>query len=155
MADVAADYVLDTPGGDIPFNTCVIGDRGNCYFLTEITGIDAADIRAPIDNAPITDGGLIHNFYEGPLHVVMAGALLIQSTQVGNTVETLRNGMTAALKAALRSILRADGTLSWTQPGVGAQSLTVRYEQKLEVVGSDSPIQTFTFGLVSAQSTPS
>src|SRR5574338_1647449 len=152
MADVAADYSLSTPGGTIDFNTCVINDRGDCYFLTEVTGLDGAPIRNPQDNAPITDGGLIHDFYEGPLHPVMAGALLIQSTQVGNTIESLRNAMKEALKTALRSILRADGTLSWTEPGVGALSLPVRYEQPLEVVGSDSPIQTFTFGLVSAQS---
>jgi hypothetical protein len=155
MADVAANYSLATPGGTIDFNECVINDRANCYFLTEITGIDAAAIRNPMDNAPITDGGLVHNFYEGPMHPVFSGALLVQSTQVGNTIVAIRNAMKQSLLTALRSILRADGTLTWTELGVGARSLTVRYDQPLEVVGSDSPIQTFTFGLASEQSTPS
>lgn len=155
MADVTSNYVLSTPGGTINFNTCAIGDGADCYFLTEITGIDAATIRNPLDNAPITDGGLMHNFYEGPMHVVMSGALLIQTTQIMNTIVSTRNAMKQSLLTALRSCLRADGTLSWTESGVGARSLTVRYEQPLNVQGSDSPIQTFTFGLASAQSTPS
>jgi hypothetical protein len=151
--DPSSNYVLTTGGGTINFNTCEVNDATNCYFLTEITGLDGAPIRNPMDNAPITDGGLIHNFYEGPLHPVFAGSILIQSTRVDDTIQQIRNDMVRDLRNALRSILRADGTLTWTEAGVGNHSLTVRYEQPLSITGLE--MLAFTFGLASESSTPS
>jgi hypothetical protein len=151
--DPAANYLLTTPGPDIQFNTCNVNQKTDCYFIQDVNGLDSAVIRNPVDNAPVTDGGLVHDFYEGPLHPTFSGYILIQSTTIGNSIETIRNGMVDQLRQALRSMLRADGTLSWTIPGVGAKSLAVRYDQALNITGVE--LLQFTFGLVSAASTPS
>ena len=152
MADISVAFVLTTPGGTITFNSTGDDDfnqyGSNEYYLSDSQGLDGAPIRAPVDNAPQDDGGLVHNFWEGPRHIVLEGALIIRSTHVQNTIRTLRNSMEAALLTALTSILRADGTLAWTPAGQGARSLTVRYEIPCEFSGVE--LKTFTFGLVAA-----
>lgn len=150
MADFSVSYVLTTPGGTITFNSTGTDDfnvyGSNEYYITDGQGLDAAPIRAPIDNAPQADGGLVHNFWKGPRHIVLEGALIIRSTHVQNTIRSLRNSMEAALLTALESILQADGTLAWTPAGQGARSLTVRNEIPCEFSGIE--LKTFTFGLV-------
>ena len=152
MPDIATVYTLTTPGGTITFNNGATDE----YYLSEIGGLEDAPIRAPVDNRPQTDGGLVHDFYEGPLHLTLEGILFIRSTRVQNSIRTIRTSMTDNLRTALRSILRADGTLAWTPYGSTARSLTVRYEVPLDPRYIDNYLNVaFSFGLVSASSTPS
>ena len=152
MADLSVPYVLTTPGGTITFNSTGTDDfnsyGSNEYYITDGQGLDGSPIRAPIDNAPQADGGLVHNFWKGPRHIVIEGALIIRSTHVMNSIRALRNTMEEDLLDALESILQADGTLAWTPAGMSARSLTVRYEVPLEFSGVE--LKTFVFGLVAA-----
>lgn len=155
MADLAVPYDLVTPWGTISFNDAQI-DAFNAYgadeyYITNITGLDGAPIRAPIDNRPQTDGGLVHPFFKGPRRVSIEGALMIRSTRIHDARRVLQNEMEEDLRLALESIKDADGTLSWTvelSAGSDARSLTVRNEIPLEITGIE--LKVFTFALVAA-----
>jgi hypothetical protein len=144
MAELSAVYTLTTPGPDITFNS-----GSDLYWLSEITGLDMAPVRAPIDNSPQTDGGIVHDFFYGPRHVVFRGLLV-----PGTNTPTNRNTMENNLISALESILRADGTLSWTPTGGSARSLTVRCDVPAQFSGglSLSP-REFIFGMIAADPT--
>lgn len=154
MADISATYVLDTPSTDITFNNGAIGDGTNLYWITNIEGLDGPPIRTPIDNAPQTDGGLVHNFFLGPRHILIEGVLLIQSTRVQNSVLTIRNSMEASLLAAHMAIKAANGTLTWTPLGQAQRQLTVRGDVPVSFRQIDNYLNlAFAFGLVAADPT--
>src|SRR3989337_1851967 len=142
MADLSVQYTLTTPGGTILFNNSGI-DSFNAYgadeyYISDIQGLDGAPIRAPVDNRPQTDGGLVHPFFKGPRRVTIEGALMIRSTRIMNSIRVLRNEMEEDLRVALESIEAADGTLAWTvqlSGGPDARSLTVRNEIPVEFRG--------------------
>ena len=124
MADVGVSYVLTTPGPDITFNN----GSADQFYITEIRGLGAPALRTPIDNVPLGDGGLVHDFWKGPRHIGIEGIFLITSTRIMNSIVVIRNDMEFILTDALESILRADGTLAYTPQGEGARTYTVRYE---------------------------
>jgi hypothetical protein len=147
MADVSAAYTLTTPGGIIAFNDGSTDE----FFITTISGLEAAQIRAPVDNRPQTDGGIVHDFFFGPQQITVDGIFRIRSSYVQNTILTVRNEMTEDLRTALNSILRADGTLAWTPLGQSAESLTVRYHVALQPSHVDNYLNlAFSFGLIAA-----
>lgn len=154
MADIAAVYTLTTPGGTITFNNGDLRDGTDKYWLQNIQGLDGVSIRTPIDNVPFGDGGIVHDFWMAPRHVVFEGVLVTESVgfpSFGDACITVQNTMEAALIAALESILRADGTLGWTPLGQGARSLTVRHDVTLEFSAIENfALKQFTFGLVAA-----
>lgn len=157
MADIAVQYDLVAPGPlTISFNDSQI-DQFNLlggpdeFYIANITGLDGAPLRTPVDNRPQTDGGLVHAFFKGPRRIAVEGALMIRSTRVQNAIRIIRNDMEASLIAALDAIKDADGTLSWTvqlSGGPDARSLTVRNEIPVEFSGIE--LKTFTFGLIAA-----
>ena len=148
MADVGVSYVLTTPGGVITFNA----GTADQFYITEIRGLGAPSLRTPMDNVPLGDGGLIHDFWKGPRHIGIEGIFLIQSTRNMNAIVVIRNDMEFLLTDALESILRADGTLVFTPQGEGARTFTVRYEVGVEFVHTDNYLtDAFTFGLVAAE----
>src|SRR3972149_5622328 len=128
MADVGVPYSLATPVGTIVFND----DSADQFYITEIGGLAVPTIRAPIDNVPLGDGGLVHDFWKGPRHLAIEGVLLIESTRVMDSIVDIRNQMEDDLVFVLESILRDDGALTYTPPGAGARSLTVRHDIPLE-----------------------
>jgi hypothetical protein len=151
MADVAVLFTLTTPGGTILFNNGSLHTTTDLYWITEVGGLDGAPIRAPIDNRPLIDGGLVHNFFKGPRHVTVEGVIIVQSQPLGQACQTVRNTMENNLRVALESILQADGTLAWTPTGLGARSLTVRHDVPLEYRHVENYLLlSFTFGLVAA-----
>lgn len=151
MADVASTYTLVTPAGTVYFNDGATDE----FFLTDTPGLDQAVVRNPTDLAPQTSGFIVHDRFEEGMRFQMVGILFIRSTRVQTTIRTIRNDMEAELKAALRSILSADGTLSWTPLGEAAVSLTVRQDIKVEFAYIDNYLnKSFTFGLVSAAAAP-
>jgi hypothetical protein len=156
MADVSTTYTLTTPGPDISFNVGDALDSTDKYWITAIRGLDGPSIRAPVDDVPFGDGGLVHTFWKGPRRVLVDGMLLIGSL---TNCQVRRNTLAGALESALESIIAADGTLAWnfeTLSGTTAQSLTVRNEVPLDIAYTDNyQVTTFSFGLVSAAADPS
>ena len=119
--DIASVYTL-TPstGPAVVFNTGVIGDGTDVYFLTNIIGLDSADLRTPQFKRPLTDGGYKPvPWLEDPLHPRFEGAFLIQSIPVGSDCRSERNVMYHALKTCLRNCRDGTGTLEWNEPGIG------------------------------------
>lgn len=151
MADVASAYTLVTPAGTIYMNNGATDE----YYLTDTPGLDQANVRNPTDLAPQTGGFIVHDRFEEGMRFQMVGLMMIRSTRVQTSIRTIRNSMEADLTAALRSILTADGTLSWTPLGESAVSLTVRQDIKVEYAYVDNYLnKSFTFGLVSEAAAP-
>ena len=132
----------------IQFNT---GGTGDEYFVTNIIGLDGAPIRAPVDDAPQTDGGIVHSFFLGPRHVTVEGLLICRTGSVA-----ARNILEANLLSALFSCLRNDATWSWTPTGLGTRNLTVRNDLACSFTGSSLGefVKSFSFGLVAANPIP-
>lgn len=149
MAEWNAPATLTTPGGTVTFNAATgdtyLHDPGSCQ------GLDMAEVRAPIDNAPQTDGGLVHNFFLGPRHVTLGGELLVRTGTTEASTATARNVLEAALTAACLSIIRADGTYSWTPTGGALHTITVRCDIPVNYPGGF--LKTYLFGLVAADPT--
>jgi hypothetical protein len=145
MAETGAVYTLTTPGVDITFNSGT-----DIYRILDIVGLDQAPIRAPVDDSPQTDGGIIHSFYYGPRHFTVEGVLL-----PGDATPTTRNTMEANLISSLEAILRADGTWAWTPTGQSARSLTVRCDVPVQYAPYQGHryVKAFIFGLVAADPT--
>lgn len=144
MAEYSVVFTLTTPGPDITFNA----GTGDEYYLdpNRCSGLDGVGIRAPVDNKPQTDGGIVFPFYKTARHVVLAGLLL---NRTGTAAA--RNTMEDNLRTALESILAADGTLTWTPSGGSLRTLTVRNELPFESNGGW--LKSFSFGLVAATPT--
>jgi hypothetical protein len=139
---------LDYGGGSVDFHGTGAGVASG-LVLSTIDGIGQAPIRAPIDDAPQADGGLVHQFFYGPRHLTVEGLVLPFAYDASHAA-TLWSTMDA-LQAALGAILRADGEFSWTPPGQTAHSLTVRCDVPVSFSGSFQ--KTFIFGLVAANPT--
>ena len=149
MADESVTYTLTTPGGTIVFNNGDLRTLDDVYWIQNIGGLDGGTIRAPVDNAPQAHGGIIHNFWKGPRHITIEGVIFVQSVPLGGACLTIRNDMEEDLRAALESLLQADGTLAWTPTGLSARSLTVRNEIPVEYTPAENyAIKAFVFGLV-------
>lgn len=152
MADLTCTYTLATPGGTITFNNGDLHTLDDLYWIAAIEGLDGAPIRAQIDNAPQTHGGIVHTFWRGPRHIGFQGSILIQSVPWGGSCLVERNDMEEDLRVALESTLQDNtGTLSWTPAGQSARSLTVRCDIPVQYTPQeDYMIVGFVFGLVSA-----
>lgn len=151
MADVGAIHTLATPAGNIVFNNGTLHTSDDLYWIQEIDGLDGAPLRVPVDPRPLTHGGLVHNIWKGPRVFSIEGVILIQSHPLGDLCREARNGMEDDLTTALESILDADGTWSWTPIGLGARSLTVRSNEKVDYKhAEDYHLLNFTFGLIAA-----
>lgn len=147
MADVGVTFTLTTPGPTLTFNDGSLDQ----FYITELRGLGGPPIRAPIDNVPLGDGGLVHTFYKGPRHIIVEGIFLITSVRVMNDIVEQRNSMESDLMDALEAIIAADGTFAWTPQGEAARSLTVRHDVMLDFSHADNYTNlTWNFGLVAA-----
>src|SRR5215471_13740123 len=159
MADIQTTYTLACPGGTITFNSGNLFKTPytDLYWISVIHGLDGPAIRAPVDDVPYGDGGLVHKFWKGPRRVAIEGWLIAQ-TAFGNAslCQRVFNTMEAAVNTALNSILQANGTLSWTPEGQAAKSLTVRYEIPFDSQPDQgNRLRSFSFCLVSSAADPS
>jgi hypothetical protein len=150
MADIAATYTLVTPAGTLILNDGTAQDQ---YYVDVIQGLDQAPIRAPVDEMPFGHGGIWHDFWEGPRHILFEGMFLIRS-EWGNmsAILAIRNSMEWTLINALRSIgaLVTDvGVLGWTPYGQSARQLDVRCDQPVDFTEDQNyQVKRFHFGLV-------
>jgi len=142
MAEINAPATLVTPAGTISFNPTT--PATDYYWLTDVQGLDGVALRAPIDNLPQADGGLVHDFLKEVRHVTIEGMVVFSNAAT-------RNAMCDALVAALDALQAADGTFSWTPTGQSTKSLTVRCDQQITGFrGTGFAPKQFMFGLVAA-----
>lgn len=148
MATWNGTATLTTPAGTITFNAA----SGDTYFHdpTACAGLDMAPIRSEVDDKPQTDGGIVHDSYFGARHVTLGGVLVVRSSATESGAEIARAALEASLEAKLTSIMRADGTYTWTEGG-GSRSITVRCDQPCVFTGGWQ--KTYLFGLVAASPT--
>lgn len=155
--DIASVYTLTPPAGSpVVFNDGQLHTLDDIFWLTDIKGLDTADIRSPQFLRPVAHGGYKPvAWLEEPLHPRFEGAFLIQSIPPGSDCRELRNTMYHELKDCLRNCYDTPGTLEWNEPGIGDLALEVSYEVRLEH-GFDAgfTVMTFTFGLYSEASQP-
>lgn len=137
MAHYSTAATLTTPGPDISFNSGsgdeYVHDPDRC------SGLDMAPIRAVVDDAPQSPGGIVHPFWYGAWYFMLAGDLL---NRTGTAAA--RNTMEENLRLALEAIMQADGTYSWTPDGQSARTLTVRCPLPLVVTGGFHKKYVFT-----------
>lgn len=143
---MSAFATLDYGPGAIDFYGSGPDAGGSGLLLSSLEGIGQAPIRAPIDDAPQTDGGIVHQFFYGPRHLTLEGTVLPFGYD-GSARSTLWSTMDS-LVGALDAILRADGSFAWTPPGQTAHSLSVRCDVPVAFSGTFQ--KTFIFGLVAA-----
>jgi hypothetical protein len=136
---------LVTPGGTLTHNAA----SGDTYFIDpkRSVGLGMGEIRDPMDDKAQTDGFILHDFFEKGAMLVPAGVVLARSDTTGVTgADTLM----AAMVTALRSILRATGTLNF---GSGA-ALTVKCHMRADFPSLEGDLKGFIYGLVSASPPP-
>ena len=151
MADLSTTYTLAAPGGTIVFNNGDLNDGTDLYWILEIEGLDGAEARLQVDNAPQADGGIIHTGWKTPRHITFNGKLMIFSVPFGWDCTAALNTMEENLRIATDSMIRADGTLTWQPDGLPTHSLTVRREIKVDYSPQDNYMtRGFVFGLVAA-----
>lgn len=152
MAEIGIGYTLVTDAGTIVFNDAAEAD---IYRLSAVDGMDGAPIRVSQDDAPRTDGGLVHDAYLGPRHITFTGNVKVTSAVDSDSLKAANADMIAFLIASVESILRVDGTLTWTPSGGSPLSLTVRADLPVQTTTEDgAALKKFVFGLVAANPVP-
>lgn len=117
---------------------------GNTYWndAEACSGIDMADIRLVTAPKPQAHGIVKFPTLREAFHITIAGTILIPD---GNL--TSRNTLIASMKTALNALATGGpGTLTFAPQGVGAISLSVDLERKLEITGG--LIKRYQFGLL-------
>lgn len=145
MATYGSSATLTTPWGTITFNA----SSGDTYANDPQTcsGLDMAPVRSTVDDKPQTDGGIVHDAFLGARHVTLGGTLVVRSSATEAGTISARYTLEANLTAALKSILRANGTYAWTDGGA-TRTITVRCDQAATYSGGF--VKTYIFGLVAA-----
>jgi hypothetical protein len=147
MADICDIYTL----AGLTFNAAAPADT---YVISEITGLDGAPIRAPVDDRPQTDGGIVFPNFLGPRRITFEGFFGVRSVDYGadpSGYVVALNTLEAAMLTALEGIRNSDGTLAWT-----GSSITVRHDSPcLTSQGQRGSAfeRRFIFGLVAANPT--
>jgi hypothetical protein len=156
VADYSCLYVLTTPGPDITFNNGTFGHGSldDLYWIDTIRGLDGPPLRVNLQDKPFGDGGIAQKSWKGPRHPVFEGRMIVQSVGLAGC-QAVFNTMEKNLREALEGIVPlTSGTLAWTPSGDSPHSLTVYYEQTLDVQPGDSyRTRIYSFGLLSLAAT--
>jgi hypothetical protein len=119
------------------------------YFIKNIDGEGGIPVRAPIDNAPHDDGGIIHDFWDEPRHITITLVITCDPALTAWEQVQQRNQMYDALEAECYEARRADKTYSRTRSGMSDQSLTTRCDLQ-PTPHWDTDGLNVTFGIVAA-----
>lgn len=112
-------------------------------MLTEVTGLDSAEVRENFTDLVESDGGVHGNFYMGRRPIVLTGKVF------GHTTIAARDArLDKARNASLA--LRSDATLSWTAASGAAVFVPVRRQQPFRESGAW--VKEFQIPLVSQYS---
>lgn len=115
-------------------------DPDNIGMISEITGLDSADVRESADDLVEADGGVHGDFYYGRRPITISGIILPRSKEHRNYCLTRLARATNAL--------RKDAQLMWTPDGGIEQTVSVRRQVPNRTPGGW--VKQFQIGLVSA-----
>jgi hypothetical protein len=137
-------YTLTSPLGDV----AVFNDPTSANYvgmLTEVTGLDSAEVREASEELTEADGGAHGNFFYGRRPIVLTGRVFGHATQADRAVRLDR-----AIRAS--NAMRGDAVLSWkpenwaTVTHIPMQTW-VRRQQPLRISGGW--VKEFQLALVS------
>jgi hypothetical protein len=126
--EVGAVYTLTGPAGTV----AVFNDPASANYvgmLTEVTGLDSAEVRESAIELSDADGGVHGDFFLGRRPITLSGRVF------GHASITERNArLDRARRASLG--LRADSTLIWTPTGAQEVFVYVRRQQPFRESGA-------------------
>lgn len=125
---LSATFVLTGPDGSrAVFNDQT--DRDYVGMLTEVSGLDSAEVRENADDLVQLDGGIHGEFFYGRRPMTLTGMLLNPAS-----ADDRNRRMTKLMRAS--NAMRSDGVLSWTLEGGYEQFLRVRRANPLRMDGA-------------------
>ncbi|MGQ0669746.1 MAG: hypothetical protein ACT4PO_08765 [Actinomycetota bacterium] len=139
---------LVTPGGTATFNA----STGDTYWIVPArsSGLGSGEVDAEIDPKGQADGNILHDFFERVPHLVLAGDLRIRSASTESGIVAARDSLASGLLTKLRTILRATGTLNFSN---GA-AMTIKWERICDFPPLEGIQKGFVFGLVATGLAP-
>lgn len=139
--EYGAPITLTGPDGTV----AAFNDPANpdfCGYLTDLTGLDSADVREVGDVLASADGGWHGNFWYGRRPIVLSGAVvpITSAADRATKIDKIRRASNA---------MRGDAVLAWTNTAAGAVPMQtwVRRQQPLRVTGGWA--KNFNLSLVS------
>jgi hypothetical protein len=153
VADTCVQYTF----GSLTVNA-TSGDTLHTDFEGgDIQGLDGAPIRKQIDPQGQSDGGIVHAAFFGPRVITFTGKVLIRSVaDISDSAYIAAvNAVISNAKSALEAQLNSAATLSWTETGGGAHSISCTYgTEGGEFQTSGNMLEkSFSFTLVAADPT--
>lgn len=136
--EVGAIYTLTSPDGV----TAVFNDPGDANYvgmLTDVTGLDSADVRESANDLTEADGGVHGDFYFSRRPITLSGLVFGH----GSVQERSRR-LDLARRASMA--LRGDSTLTWTPQGGVQMFVPVRRQQPFRESGAW--VKSFQIALV-------
>lgn len=153
MADTCAVYTLSSLTINATTGDTLLTD----FDGGDITGLDGAPIRSQIDPQGQQSGGIVHEKFFGPRIITFTGAILIRTVTDPSSAAYIGavNSVISSALSALEALLNTPGTLSWTETGGGAHSISVTYGvEGGEFQTTGNMLQKkFSFSLVAADPT--
>lgn len=127
--EIAAKYNIQTPDGTIAsFNDPTDGNY--CGILSDVTGLDSADVRESADVLVQTDGGWHGNFWYGRRPITISGVCVspVDAADRAVKLDKIRRATNA---------MRVDATLTWLNNAAGSVQMqtTVRRQQPVRFTG--------------------
>lgn len=125
MADTCATYTL----GGLTINATTGDTLLTDFDGGDITGLDGAPIRSQVDPQGQSDGGIVHQKFFGPRVITFTGGILIRTVTDPDSALFVAavNAVISSAKTTLEGILNTPTSLSWTETGGGAHSISVTY----------------------------
>lgn len=143
MAEIGAPFTLSTDSFDIDFNEVL--DNGGMYIMQDTSGLDGVPVRAPIEDAPQTDGALIFPSFDEARHITLQGFL-----DQGTGGLTNRNQMELDLIQACYEIKAPnEGQLIYSPTGMAPRTYTVTCDIQPTFPGK-TVLKEYIFGIVAA-----
>lgn len=105
------------------------GDTDFVGYISEITGLDSADVREQSEDKPGADGAVHGDFFAGRRPVTVEGTI-----SVGADSPTIRNSRIDRLLRATLA-LRSDAVLKWQETGGVARQISLRRQQPTRISG--------------------
>lgn len=118
-------------------------DADFCGVLTEITGLDSADVRDTGDVNAGADGGWTGTNFYGRRPITMTG------TMYGYNTTAERNAQMAKIRGASDAMV-GNGILSWLNTDAGAPWMGTTFRRQQPTRFSGGWIKTFNISLVSS-----
>lgn len=122
-------YVLTLGGARVTFNDP--SDADNVGALSDITGLDSAEVRESAEDLVQADGGAHGNFYWGRRPIVITGVTY------GHATDAIRDERLDRIRRA-SAALRSDAILQWQNTPTGStlsMQTWVRRQQPLRLTG--------------------